>query len=232
MQLNKNIKSIFESIVDIQLSVQDTVMPTWRQSRIDPVIAYQLELAEAIAQLGRTEVSEWWKKADFNKEQYILELTDALVFAILAQGKEDDPEDIVESLCNTMPLLYTQGELDNVEEKAVYLSETILFDNRFPENSYSRLFNLLLAECESFESIYSWYLGKSVLNKFRKENGYKDGTYVKVWEDGQEDNVWLAKIADNIDFEVTPESREDLEHHIHKTLGEYYQTLVLDKQEN
>ena len=34
---------------------------------------------------------------------------------------------------------------------------------------------------------------KNVLNKFRQDNGYKEGTYRKIWN-GKEDNVVLSEI--------------------------------------
>lgn len=52
-----------------------------------------------------------------------------------------------------------------------------------------------------FEELYFTYLGKNVLNKFRQDNGYKDGSYVKIW-DGKEDNeVMLNIIKTNPDME-------------------------------
>lgn len=41
------------------------------------------------------------------------------------------------------------------------------------------------------------YLGKNVLNRFRQENGYKEGSYIKMW-DGIEDNVHLDVVLANI----------------------------------
>ena len=39
-----------------------------------------------------------------------------------------------------------------------------------------------------------------ILNKFRQEHGYKDGTYVKIWN-GKEDNVYMQRaLAENPDL--------------------------------
>jgi len=38
-----------------------------------------------------------------------------------------------------------------------------------------------------FDELYEIYVGKNVLNMFRQDNGYKEGTYNKVWY-GREDN--------------------------------------------
>ena len=47
-----------------------------------------------------------------------------------------------------------------------------------------------------FNRLYSLYLGKNILNIFRQDHGYKDGTYIKVWED-KEDNVVMQEILKN-----------------------------------
>ncbi|KEA45994.1 dUTPase [Campylobacter mucosalis] len=42
-------------------------------------------------------------------------------------------------------------------------------------------------------SLYECYIAKNVLNRFRQHNGYKEGTYQKVWN-GREDNVVMSEI--------------------------------------
>ena len=44
----------------------------------------------------------------------------------------------------------------------------------------------------SFESLYALYIGKNILNLFRQSNGYKDGSYIKIWK-GKEDNVVMQE---------------------------------------
>lgn len=48
----------------------------------------------------------------------------------------------------------------------------------------------------NLSKLYEIYLGKNVLNKFRQEHGYQEGTYKKEWN-GVEDNVVLNKILQN-----------------------------------
>jgi dimeric dUTPase (all-alpha-NTP-PPase superfamily) len=50
--------------------------------------------------------------------------------------------------------------------------------------------------------LYKLYIGKNILNKFRQEHGYKDGSYIKVWS-GKEDNVVMQEIL-NRNPEITP----------------------------
>jgi hypothetical protein len=46
----------------------------------------------------------------------------------------------------------------------------------------------------SIEDVYIAYIVKNCLNKFRQDNGYKDGTYNKIWID-KEDNVVAYELA-------------------------------------
>jgi len=49
----------------------------------------------------------------------------------------------------------------------------------------------------AIDSIYRQYLVKNVLNSFRNKNGYKEGYYIKIWEDGKEDNDVAFEIVKN-----------------------------------
>ncbi|MCU7810073.1 MAG: dUTP diphosphatase, partial [Candidatus Thiodiazotropha sp. (ex Notomyrtea botanica)] len=49
-----------------------------------------------------------------------------------------------------------------------------------------------------FDELYKTYIGKNVLNFFRQDHGYKDGSYIKIWH-GREDNEHLADILAALD---------------------------------
>jgi hypothetical protein len=49
-----------------------------------------------------------------------------------------------------------------------------------------------------FDALYRSYVGKNVLNFFRQDHGYKDGSYIKVWQ-GREDNEHLVEIVKSLD---------------------------------
>lgn len=54
-------------------------------------------------------------------------------------------------------------------------------------------FDVCVAMDLSFDELYIKYLGKNILNQFRQDNGYKDGSYIKIWN-GREDNVVMLEI--------------------------------------
>ena len=45
----------------------------------------------------------------------------------------------------------------------------------------------------NLQKLFDIYIGKNVLNKFRQDHGYKDGTYKKIWN-GVEDNIIMNEI--------------------------------------
>ena len=55
--------------------------------------------------------------------------------------------------------------------------------------------------------LYKLYIGKNILNKFRQEHGYKEGTYIKEWS-GKEDNVVMQSIL-NEQNNITPHELYD-----------------------
>jgi dimeric dUTPase (all-alpha-NTP-PPase superfamily) len=61
------------------------------------------------------------------------------------------------------------------------------------EALFENFFDLVLMSGLNLETLYRLYVGKNILNQFRQDNGYKDGSYIKVW-DGQEDNVVMKRI--------------------------------------
>jgi len=65
-------------------------------------------------------------------------------------------------------------------------------------------FDLVLFSGLDLESLYRLYVGKNILNQLRQDNGYKEGTYIKIWA-GEEDNVIMKRIwEDNVD--ITPDA--------------------------
>jgi len=61
----------------------------------------------------------------------------------------------------------------------------------------------------NLDALYKLYVGKNILNKFRQDHGYKEGTYIKIWN-GEEDNVTMQGILENDN--ITPEGLyEELE---------------------
>lgn len=61
------------------------------------------------------------------------------------------------------------------------------------EQLMSDFFDLVIMSGLDLNSLYKLYVGKNILNQFRQDNGYKDGSYMKVWA-SEEDNVVMKRI--------------------------------------
>ena len=68
----------------------------------------------------------------------------------------------------------------------------------------------------SFTWLQKLYIGKNALNKLRQDNGYKEGTYTKIWN-GEEDNVRMLEVLENLS-DITFDF-------VYKKLVEKYQKL-------
>ncbi len=66
-------------------------------------------------------------------------------------------------------------------------------DNLELEKFINEFFDLVVMSGLNLETLYRLYVGKNILNQFRQDNGYKDGSYIKVWN-GEEDNVVMKRI--------------------------------------
>lgn len=97
--------------------------------------------------------------------------------------------------------------------------EHMMKDTLTQENFYKitdDFFSTAIACGLSMESLYKYYLGKNILNGFRQNHGYKEGTYKKIWN-GKEDNDVMMSILDE-ESSITANS-------LYNRLKEVYTTL-------
>jgi hypothetical protein len=77
-----------------------------------------------------------------------------------------------------------------------------LFCGGTTEKLMEDFFNVAMQSGLNLDSLYKLYVGKNILNQFRQDHGYKEGSYIKVWN-GEEDNVFMQRILDETP-EITP----------------------------
>jgi hypothetical protein len=78
----------------------------------------------------------------------------------------------------------------------------------------------MIASQLDFDALYSAYVGKNVLNFFRQDNGYKDGSYIKNWS-GREDNEHLVEVRASLDH-----GAEDFSKQVYDSLESRYRELA------
>jgi len=79
----------------------------------------------------------------------------------------------------------------------------ILFCDKSPEALMEAFINVAIQSGLNLDALYQLYIGKNILNQFRQDHGYKEGTYVKIW-DKKEDNVVMQSILEE-SSETSPE---------------------------
>lgn len=176
--------------LEVMLGLQDKmnkkVHPNWVTQNFAWFRAIWIECGELVDHYGY----KWWKKQTPDMQQVQLEVVDIWHFGLsmLMDGRDVAviAKDILQQLESTLP---TKGVIEATED----LAESILATRQFNVP----LFWVLMQSCNmSFDELFKQYVGKNVLNFFRQDHGYKEGTYIKQWQ-GQEDNEHLSKILNS-----------------------------------
>ena len=113
------------------------------------------------------------------------------------------------SLVNTH-CIYEAVEMENIDtklivkeaEKLSYIAFAIETGNMPAFSGVERFIDQFFRCCKLSGLSFTWlqkiYIGKNCLNKFRQDNGYKEGTYIKVWNE-EEDNVVMMSVLEDIE---------------------------------
>ena len=197
-------------MLDLQDAMNTRVHSDWREQGFEWYRAIWIECAELMDHYGW----KWWKKQTPDIEQVKLELIDIWHFGLsilLVNGYSAD--DIVEQLSAGLEQKNNEGFHNTLEN---FASDTLARKD-FSIEKFSVLLN---ASELSFDELYTGYVGKNVLNFFRRDHGYKDGTYQKTW-DGREDNEHLVDIVKTLDT-----STLNFKDTLYDALSERYQALT------
>tara|TARA_Y100000766_G_scaffold232629_1_gene207095 strand:+ start:268 stop:927 length:660 start_codon:yes stop_codon:yes gene_type:complete len=192
-----------KTMLELQATMNSKVDSNWLSSKYPYLRAVAIEGAEAIEHHGW----KWWKKQVKDLAQLQMELIDIWHFflseILLRNG--GDREKALKSLLNLSGNFERQQKL-KFDEKEIDLNDCdllskleLLIATSISQRIEIKLFNLIMDDCQiSWTELYTQYVGKNVLNIFRQEHGYKQGTYQKVWE-GLEDNEHLVNILNDLD---------------------------------
>ena len=168
-----------------------------KNPRIKPYRAAWVECAELMGWLDW----EWWKKTEYNHNQCLIELVD--IFHFLLSTYLQSPE-TKETIMNNFFIWDLDGKMEIWEEKGTSKEKQIenlivALIRGYLGDSMLCFFQLLASFGESWEFFVNLYYGKGVLNRFRIDNGYKEGTYIKIWC-GIEDNEHMIQFLKKHDI--------------------------------
>ena len=182
------------AMLALQDQLNRQINPDWLQANNEWYRAIWLESAELMEHYGW----KWWKAQEHDLEQIRLELIDIWHFGLSAEllGHAGDQEKAALSMLAQLGEARA-GETDfrnNVDQLARHALNQHTLD-------IPAFLSLLEAADTSFDDLYRIYVGKNVLNRFRQDHGYKDGSYIKTWE-GREDNEHLAEVVNELDADA------------------------------
>lgn len=199
----------------MQEAMNEKVHADWVQQNFEWYRAIWIEAAELLDHYGW----KWWKKQQPDRDQVVLELIDIWHFGLSILLSEDkDYENIASRIAEELKPLNPQRDFRLVLE--AFALET-LKTRKFDLGGFA---SLMQGVELGFDELYRIYVGKNVLNFFRQDHGYKDGSYVKVWHN-REDNEHLAEVIASLD-----DNREDFREAIYAGLSERYRALAMQNQ--
>lgn len=191
------------TMLSLQMSMNAKVDPDWLAARYPYLRAVAIEGAEAIEHHGW----KWWKKQEKDLPQLQMELIDIWHF-ILSEILLRNSGNVDASLAALMMLLdsaNTQKIIDfddqqySIDELDLLTKLELLIALSVVRRIELSLFQSIMSKCQiGWLDLYRQYVGKNVLNMFRQDHGYKDGSYQKIWN-GREDNEYLVEIIGSLD---------------------------------
>lgn len=211
----------------LQEEVNSKVNPDWLNAKQNWNLAIMMEQVEIIDHIGW----KWWKKQDAVDNSAIkMELGDIWHFWLSSQIERYQALGFAE-LANK--ILEDLGEWsagnDLVNTSHWNNSYAILRMESAIIHTLSSQFSLkIFMECMDYYAL-SWlelhevFVTKNVLNIFRQDNGYKSGSYLKLWW-GEEDNSHAMKILDAAREREIP--IQELPNFIQENLYFLYQSLL------
>ena len=182
-------KQQLATMLELQGDMNTKVHAEWRDQDFEWYRAIWVECAELLDHYGW----KWWKKQTPDVDQIALELVDIWHFGLsllLLSG------DSVETISNRVIKDFDgqQGSDDFAIDLEEFTAQTLV-TKEFDIAGFARLMDGIKMD---FETLYVGYVGKNVLNFFRQDNGYQDGSYHKQWG-GKEDNEHLVEIVAQLD---------------------------------
>lgn len=181
---------LIQEMLDLQNQFNQNLSPTWKSDDYPYHRATWLEAAELIESLNW----KWWKHQNNDWDNVTVELVDIWHF-VMSQAL------IKEMTADTFTQYIGTHAPDQNENTLIPLAEQLAKAalDRNIEIQIRTFFECWNTIGHSLETLFKLYVGKNALNHFRQLNGYKHGTYIKIWN-GEEDNIHMLNIMEDIDL--------------------------------
>ncbi|EJO27742.1 dUTPase [Achromobacter marplatensis] len=188
------------TMLKLQDYLNSMINPDWVNGGARFLRAAFVESAEALEHYGW----KWWKKQTIDLPQVQMELVDILHFylshtIVEARGQLDGAADALVADLATAPSVVLDGKTYALNGLPVPELLELIGGLAVCGRASYKVLEQTMTACEmSWNDAYTQYVSKNVLNIFRQQHGYKEGTYIKIWN-GEEDNVVLARLLAQLD---------------------------------
>ncbi|HDZ08578.1 MAG TPA: dUTP diphosphatase [Pseudohongiella sp.] len=185
------------TMLSLQAAMNHKVDPDWIKAAYPYLRAVVVEAAEAIEHHGW----KWWKKQSLDMAQLQMEVIDIWHFILSEillrqQGDEAAASDHLLHNCRD-----GGNEVIIFDGRSYSLADLTLLDKLELLTALAAarrieivVFAAIMRDCGmSWDDLFAQYVSKNVLNFFRQDHGYKDGSYQKIWH-GKEDNEHLVEV--------------------------------------
>jgi len=194
-----------------QDSLNERTIKGWITKGLNFRRALRLEAAEAMDSTPWP----WWKVREMDVNNLIVEGVDMMHFGLsvaLADGYSgwkwlDAEVEAVFSKQRNIPEEKLADEIQKVIDNIILMSFDIPRASSDASGIIIDIARYMWLLGMSRDDMFKMYFAKNVLNEFRQANGYKEGTYLKIWG-GEEDNVFMQSnvaeigISDHFDDDL------------------------------
>lgn len=182
-------------MLDLQDAMNKKVNPDWLNAGYGYLRAALIESVEAMDHHGW----KWWKAQKLDLPQVQMELVDIWHFAlshliIAHNGEIATAASVIEQALEAGGSSVSfDGTQYNFEKQDLLANLELMAGLCAAKRFDVPLFVKIVEQAQmSANDLFEQYVGKNVLNFFRQDHGYKEGSYIKIWQ-GREDNEHLVE---------------------------------------
>lgn len=184
---------ILTSICDKQIAQNELISgPDWKKCPWNRYL--WLECAEVMDYLPWKNI--WWNKALTDQSMFKIELVDVFIFGVSQLLSKESPEETVRYLEHCYKMF---KHPDNIEKHIEHIAATALGTPNFSFDVVDYVLVMKAIEWD-FTELYRWYLGKTVLNRFRFNMKETDEGYNKSWGGFSDNDVLVYLLENRIEF--------------------------------
>lgn len=189
-----NHSQMVTEMLQLQDSFNQVVNPQWRQAGYAWARAVWVECGELMDHVGY----KWWKAAHPDREQCLLEIVDIWHFVMSHEMTLAPSEQVARDVTQLLAFAASRPHTEQTDEdRRRCIDRLAMRSAAFAAGDGASVLVEFLELAQAFdlsmEALFTRYIAKNALNRFRQQHGYKSGHYIKQWQ-GREDNEVLSAV--------------------------------------